>query len=138
MRTGLAGLLRLRYRCARHAVVAEEEPVVRKTVEGRFEAGPIAGKAPYSIDLMVPDAGQYSGESVFLSTSQTSPDQIEGRFRLDVVGDRVLHDDARLVEHRLPPRDTFEPPRSGRAAGPRERTPASPPASPRARRGERE
>jgi len=44
------------------------------------------GKAPYSIDLMVPDAGQYSGESVFLSTSQASPDQIEGRFRLDVVG----------------------------------------------------
>ena len=44
------------------------------------------GKAPYSIDLMVPDAGQYSGESVFLSTSQASPDQIEGRFRVDVVG----------------------------------------------------
>ena len=44
------------------------------------------GKAPYSIDLMVPDAGQYSGESVFLSTSQASPDQIEGRFRIDVVG----------------------------------------------------
>ena len=44
------------------------------------------GKAPYSIDLMVPDAGQYSGESVFLSVSSASPDQIEGRFRVDVVG----------------------------------------------------
>jgi len=35
---------------------------------------------------MVPDAGQYSGESVFLSVSSAAPDQIEGRIRLDVVG----------------------------------------------------
>jgi hypothetical protein len=44
------------------------------------------GKPPHSIDLMVPDAGAYSGESVFLSESTARSEQVAARVRFHIVG----------------------------------------------------
>lgn len=44
------------------------------------------GKPPHSIDLMVPDAGAFSGESVFLSQATARPEQVAARVRFHIVG----------------------------------------------------